>query len=85
MEVDNDLLRIVSYEHIKWGAAAQVKIKFQNVRTGAIYDRATTRAPASRRHPGTVQYLYHDVTSTNSWTPRTLSRWRWTRKASVTR
>lgn len=64
VEVDGDLLRIVSYEHIKMGrGSAQVKIKFQNIRTGAIFDRgynAGTKFKRASLDHRTVQYQYED-------------------------
>jgi elongation factor P len=64
VEVENELLRILNYDHIKMGrGSAQVKIKFQNVRTGAIYERgynAGTRFKRATLDHRTVQYLYHD-------------------------
>ena len=64
VEVDNELLRIVNYEHIKMGrGSAQVKIKFQNIRTGAIYDRgyqAGTKFKRASLDHRTVQYQYSD-------------------------
>jgi elongation factor P len=64
VEVDGDLLRIVNYEHIKMGrGSAQVKIKFQNIRTGAIYDRgynAGTKFKRASLDHRNVQYQYED-------------------------
>ncbi len=64
VEVDGDLMRILNYEHIKMGrGSAQVKIKFQNIRTGAIMDRgyqAGTKFKRATLDHRTVQYLYHD-------------------------
>ena len=64
VEVDNELLRIMNYEHIKMGrGSAQVKIKFQNIRTGAIYDRgyqSGTRFKRATLDHRTVQYQYRD-------------------------
>lgn len=64
VEVDGDLMRILNYDHIKMGrGSAQVKIKFQNIRTGAIMDRgyqAGTKFKRATLDHRTVQYLYHD-------------------------
>lgn len=64
VEVDGDLLRILNYEHIKMGrGSAQVKIKFQNIRTGAIMDRGYQAGVKFKRvslDNRNVQYLYHD-------------------------
>jgi len=64
VEVDGDLLRILNYEHIKMGrGSAQVKIKFQNIRTGAIMERGYQAGIKFKRislDNRNVQYLYHD-------------------------
>jgi elongation factor P len=64
IEIDGELYRILDYEHIKMGrGSAQVKIKLQNVRSGAIFDKGYqagmrfTRATLEHR---TVQYSFHD-------------------------
>jgi len=64
IEIDGDLFRVLSFEHIKMGrGSAQVKLKLQNIRSGSIIDRGYqsgakfTRVTLEHR---TVQYLYHD-------------------------
>lgn len=64
VEIDGELYRILNYEHIKMGrGSAQVKIKFQNMRTGAIIDRGYQAGAKFKRvtlDHRTVQYLYHE-------------------------
>lgn len=64
IELDGQLLAIMDYEHIKMGrGSAQVRIKFRNIRTGAITERtfqAGSKWPRVRLENKTVQYLYND-------------------------
>jgi len=64
IEVDGELYRVLNYEHIKMGrGSAQVKIKLQNLRSGAIMERGYQAGAKFKRvtlDPRTVQYLYHD-------------------------
>jgi len=64
IEVDGELYRVLNYEHIKMGrGSAQVKIKLQNLRSGAIVDRGYQAGAKFKRvslDHRTVQYLYHD-------------------------
>lgn len=64
VDLDGQLLSIMDYEHIKMGrGTAQVRIKFRNLRTGAITERtfqAGTKFPRVRLDHRTVQYLYSE-------------------------
>jgi elongation factor P len=64
IELEGQLLAIMDYEHIKMGrGSAQVRIKFRNIRTGAITERtfqAGSKWPRVRLENKTVQYLYND-------------------------
>ncbi len=64
IEVDGQLYRVLSFEHIKMGrGSAQVKMKLQNVRSGFIVDKGYQAGEKFRRvtlDHRTVQYLYHD-------------------------
>ncbi|MBM3135671.1 MAG: elongation factor P [Chloroflexi bacterium] len=64
IEVDGELYRVLNYEHIKMGrGSAQVKVKLQNLRSGAIVDRGYQAGAKFKRvslDHRTVQYLYHD-------------------------
>jgi elongation factor P len=64
IEVDGELYRVLNYEHIKMGrGSAQVKIKLQNLRSGAIMERGYQAGAKFKRvtlDPRIVQYLYHD-------------------------
>lgn len=64
IELDGKLFSIMDYSHIKTGrGSAQVKIKFRDVRSGAIIEQTFqagtkfTRARVERRE---MQYLYSD-------------------------
>jgi elongation factor P len=64
IELDGKLYSILDYSHIKTGrGSAQVRIKFRDVRSGAIFEQTFqagtkfTRAHVERRD---MQYLYHD-------------------------
>jgi elongation factor P len=64
IELDGRILRVLEYQHIKVGrGGAQVRLKMQDLRSGAIFDRtfsAQERFTRIRveRHP--VQFLYSD-------------------------
>jgi elongation factor P len=64
IELDNKLCAIMEYEHIKMGrGSAQVRIKFRDVRSGAIFERtfqAGTRWPRARVERREMQYMYRD-------------------------
>jgi elongation factor P len=64
IEIDGEIYRVLSFEHIKMGrGSAQVKLKVQNIRSGAIFDRgyqAGIKFPRVTLDYRTVQYLYHD-------------------------
>ena len=64
IELDGKLYSILDYSHIKTGrGSAQVRIKFRDVRSGAIFEQTFqagtkfTRARVERRE---MQYLYND-------------------------
>ena len=64
IELDGKLYSILDYSHIKTGrGSAQVRIKFRDVRSGAIFEQTFqagtkfTRARVERRE---MQYLYSD-------------------------
>jgi elongation factor P len=65
IELDGKILRVLEYNHIKMGrGGAQVRLKMQDLRSGAIFDRtfsAQERFTRIRveRHP--VQYMYNDA------------------------
>ncbi len=64
IELDGKLMSVLEYSHIKTGrGSAQVKIKFRDVRSGAIFEQTFQsgakwpRAHVERRE---MQYLYSD-------------------------
>jgi elongation factor P len=64
IELDGQPVRVLDWSHIKMArGSAQVRLKIQNVRTGAITERtfqAGTRWPRGRVDQRKVQYLYSD-------------------------
>ncbi|MGE5596987.1 MAG: elongation factor P [Hyphomicrobiales bacterium] len=64
IELDGKLMSILDYSHIKMGrGSAQVRIKFRDVRTGAITEQtfqAGTKWPRARVERREMQYLYND-------------------------
>jgi elongation factor P len=64
VELDGQLCTILDWQHIKMGrGGAIVRIKFKNLRTGAIFDRtydAGDRFPRAYLERRTVQYSYND-------------------------
>jgi elongation factor P len=64
IELDGKIFKVLEYSHIKMGrGGAQARLKLQDLRSGAIFDRtfsATERFQRIRvdRHP--VQFLYSD-------------------------
>ena len=64
IELDGQPVRVLDWTHIKMArGSAQVRLKIQNVRTGAITVRtfqAGTRWPRGRVEQRKVQYLYGD-------------------------
>lgn len=64
IEQDGKLLSIMDYNHIKIGrGSAQVRIKFRDVRTGAITEQtfqAGTKFNRARVERRPMQYLYRD-------------------------
>jgi elongation factor P len=64
IELDGQPCRILEWSHIKMArGSAQVRLKIQNVRSGAITERtfqAGTRWPRARVEQRKVQYLYTD-------------------------
>ncbi len=63
-ELDGQPVRVLDWSHIKMArGSAQVRLKIQNVRSGAITERtfqAGTRWPRARVEQRKVQYLYAD-------------------------
>ena len=64
MELDGQIVQIMSYEHQKIGrGSAQVRLKVKNIRTGAIFDttaQAGSKWPRIRLDQRGVQYMYSD-------------------------
>lgn len=64
IELDGKLMTILDYAHIKMGrGSAQVRIKFRDVRSGAITEQtfqAGTKWPRARVETREMQYLYND-------------------------
>ena len=64
IELDGKLMSILEYNHIKTGrGSAQVRIKFRDARTGAIFEQtfqAGTKWPRARVETREMQYLYGD-------------------------
>jgi elongation factor P len=64
IELDGQPVRVLDWSHIKMArGSAQVRLKIQNVRTGAITERtfqAGTRWPRGRVDQRKAQYLYAD-------------------------
>jgi elongation factor P len=62
MELDGQIVQILSYEHQKIGrGSAQVRLKVKNIRSGAIFEttaQAGTKWPRIRLDQRDVQYLY---------------------------
>jgi elongation factor P len=64
IEIEGEIYRVLSFEHIKMGrGSAQVKLKVQNIRSGAIFDRgyqSGIKFPRVTLEYRKVQYSYHD-------------------------
>jgi elongation factor P len=64
MELDGQIVQVISYEHQKIGrGSAQVRLKVKNIRTGAIFDttaQAGSKWPRVRLDQRDVQYLYSE-------------------------
>jgi elongation factor P len=64
MELDGQIVQVLSYEHQKIGrGSAQVRLKVKNIRTGAIFDttaQAGSKWPRVRLDQRDVQYLYSE-------------------------
>ncbi|HEX6032497.1 MAG TPA: elongation factor P [Tepidiformaceae bacterium] len=64
IELDGKLYSILDYSHIKMGrGSAQVRVKFRDVRSGAITEQtfqAGTKWPRARVERREMQYLYND-------------------------
>jgi elongation factor P len=64
IEIDNDLLRVLEYQHHKSGRGnAVIRTKLRNLRTGSTVERTFNsgeRVQDARLDHHTVQYLYHD-------------------------
>src|ERR1051326_3658860 len=64
MELDGQIVQIMSYEHQKIGrGSAQVRLKVKNIRTGAIFEttaQAGSKWPRIRLDQRDVQYLYSE-------------------------
>lgn len=64
MDLDGQLVQVMSYEHQKIGrGSAQVRLKVKNIRTGAIFDttaQAGSKWPRVRLDQRQVQYLYSE-------------------------
>src|SRR3989339_1122377 len=61
--IDGQLMRCVEYHHQRAAQQSWIKIKFKNMRTGAIYDR--TFKPGEKVEPARIEYkqmqfLYSD-------------------------
>jgi elongation factor P len=64
LELDGKLMSVLEYSHIKTGrGSAQVKVKFRDVRSGAIFEQtfqSGTKWPRARVERREMQYLYSD-------------------------
>jgi len=64
IEVDNDVLQVIEFQHVKPGkGAAFVRTKLKNVRTGAVTEktfRAGEKVGQARIDKRAMQYLYKD-------------------------
>ncbi|MFN0093574.1 MAG: elongation factor P [Dehalococcoidia bacterium] len=64
IELDNKLMTVLDYAHIKTGrGSAQVKIKFRDARSGAIFEQSFqsgTKWPRASVERRDMQYLYKD-------------------------
>ncbi|MBI5948069.1 MAG: elongation factor P [Chloroflexi bacterium] len=64
IELDGKLMTVLEYNHIKTGrGSAQVRIKFRDARSGAIFEQtfqAGTKWPRARVETREMQYLYSD-------------------------
>lgn len=64
MELDGQIVQVLSYEHQKIGrGSAQVRLKVKNIRTGAIFDttaQAGSKWPRIRLDQRDVTYLYSE-------------------------
>ena len=64
IELDGKLMSVMEYSHIKTGrGSAQVKVKFRDVRSGAIFEQtfqSGTKWPRARVERREMQYLYSD-------------------------
>ena len=64
IELDGKVYRVLEYQHIKMGrGGAQARLKLQDVRSKAIFDRtfsASERFARSRVEHRPVQYMYND-------------------------
>ena len=64
IELDNELVRVTDYQHIKQGrGSAFVRVTMRNLRTGSTTERtfqAGSRFNVARLERQTIQFLYHD-------------------------
>ena len=64
IELDNELVRIVEYQHIKQGrGSAFIRLTMRNLRTGSTTERtfqAGSKFTVARLERQTIQYLYRD-------------------------
>lgn len=64
IELDGKLMTVLDYAHIKTGrGSAQVKLKFRDARTGAIFEQSFqsgTKWPRANVERRSMQYLYKD-------------------------
>ena len=75
IEMDNELVRITDYQHIKQGrGSAFVRVTMKNLRTGSTTERTFQNGSKfQRRAPGAADDpvpLQGRRTTTTSWTPR---------------
>ena len=87
IELDNELMRITDYQHIKQGrGSAFVRLTMKNLRTGSTTERtfqAGSKFNVARLERQTIQYLYkeddeyllhgHRDPTSSSRSPRTCS------------
>ncbi|HET8626764.1 MAG TPA: elongation factor P [Thermomicrobiales bacterium] len=64
LEVDNELVRVIEYQHVKQGrGSAFVRLTMRNLRTGSTTERtfqAGSKFTVARLERQTIQYLYRD-------------------------
>ncbi len=74
----NDLLQVISYEHIKMGrGSANIKVRVRNLKTGSIVEKSYingANADNIRLDNQEMQFLYKDSENASFMDPRTFEQ-----------